>query len=235
MAQRLGGRLRRLIDGVEAEGWRFVALMRLVPLVPFNLLNYALGLTRISLSAYVLASAVCMLPGAIAYTWLGYAGRSAAVGRYFGTALWTARSWSARHDRLFAPPVPPAARPRTAWIESAELQRRLAAGDVPFCSSMFVSRRNSCAARASAGRRQCAACRIAGPDAGPCPRKQPIVVVCKTDRRSARAATELLAAGLRTLPSSVAARTDGTAKGWRWSERNHPSDMAAAPCHPSPR
>ena len=38
--------------------------MRLVPLVPFNLLlNYALGLTRISLRAYVLASAVCMLPG----------------------------------------------------------------------------------------------------------------------------------------------------------------------------
>jgi uncharacterized membrane protein YdjX (TVP38/TMEM64 family) len=56
------------------EGWRFVALMRLVPLVPFNLLNYALGLTGISLSAYVLASAICMLPGTIAYTWLGYAG-----------------------------------------------------------------------------------------------------------------------------------------------------------------
>ena len=65
MAQRLGGRLRRVIDGVAAEGWRFVALMRLVPLVPFNLLNYALGLTRISLPAYVLASAICMLPGAL--------------------------------------------------------------------------------------------------------------------------------------------------------------------------
>ena len=43
VARRLGGRLRRLVDGVTAEGWRFVALMRLVPLVPFNLLNYALG------------------------------------------------------------------------------------------------------------------------------------------------------------------------------------------------
>src|SRR5450755_545266 len=63
-----------------AEGWRFVALMRLMPLVPFNLLNYALGLTRISLPAYILASVVCMLPGAIAYTWLGYAGRTAAAG-----------------------------------------------------------------------------------------------------------------------------------------------------------
>jgi uncharacterized membrane protein YdjX (TVP38/TMEM64 family) len=39
VARRVGGRLRRLVDGVTAEGWRFVALMRLVPLVPFNLLN----------------------------------------------------------------------------------------------------------------------------------------------------------------------------------------------------
>ena len=51
-----------------------------MPLVPFVLLNYALGLTRISLGAYVAASIVCMLPGAAAFTWLGYAGRSAAGG-----------------------------------------------------------------------------------------------------------------------------------------------------------
>src|SRR5215469_338634 len=47
VARRVGGRLRRLVEGVTAEGWRFVALMRLVPLVPFNLLNYALGLIGI--------------------------------------------------------------------------------------------------------------------------------------------------------------------------------------------
>jgi hypothetical protein len=55
-------------------------ICRLVPLFPFNLLNYALGLTRIRLTVYVLASAVCMTPGAFAYTWLGYAGRQAVVG-----------------------------------------------------------------------------------------------------------------------------------------------------------
>ena len=43
-------------------------------------LNYALGLTRIPLGQYVLASALCMFPGAIAYTWLGYAGSEAAAG-----------------------------------------------------------------------------------------------------------------------------------------------------------
>ena len=77
---RAGGILGRLIRGVEAEGWRFVAFTRLVPLFPFNLLNYALGLTRIPFVAYLLATAVCMLPGALAYTWLGYAGREAAAG-----------------------------------------------------------------------------------------------------------------------------------------------------------
>jgi uncharacterized membrane protein YdjX (TVP38/TMEM64 family)/rhodanese-related sulfurtransferase len=75
-----GGRLRQLIDGVEREGWRFVAFVRLVPLFPFNLLNYALGLTRIRLWHYVVTSYVCMLPGGIAYTYLGYAGREAAAG-----------------------------------------------------------------------------------------------------------------------------------------------------------
>ena len=58
--RRAGPRLERLIAGVEAEGWRFVAFVRLVPLFPFNLINYALGLTRISLKHYVLASLVCM-------------------------------------------------------------------------------------------------------------------------------------------------------------------------------
>jgi uncharacterized membrane protein YdjX (TVP38/TMEM64 family) len=78
--QKTGGRLKQLKEGVEGEGWRFVAFVRLVPLFPFNLLNYALGLTRIKLSHYIIASYLCMLPGAIAYTYLGYAGREAVAG-----------------------------------------------------------------------------------------------------------------------------------------------------------
>jgi len=80
VARATGSRLTRLIEGVEAEGWRFVALVRLVPLFPFNLLNYALGLTRIRMSHYVLASAIAMIPGTVAYTWLGHAGREIAAG-----------------------------------------------------------------------------------------------------------------------------------------------------------
>ena len=81
VSRRAGERLARLIRGVEEEGWRFVAFVRLVPLFPFNLVNYAFGLTRIGLSEYVYASFVCMAPGAVAYTYLGYAGVEAASGR----------------------------------------------------------------------------------------------------------------------------------------------------------
>lgn len=78
--EKTGPRLARIIQGVEDEGWRFVAFTRLVPLFPFNLLNYAFGLTRIPLAQYTLATVICMVPGAAAYTYLGYAGREAAAG-----------------------------------------------------------------------------------------------------------------------------------------------------------
>ncbi len=78
--KKTGGKLKQLMNGVENEGWRFVAFVRLVPLFPFNLLNYALGLTKIKFSHYSLASYIFMLPGAIAYTYLGYIGKEAATG-----------------------------------------------------------------------------------------------------------------------------------------------------------
>lgn len=78
--QKAGGQVKRLKQGIEKEGWRFVAFVRLVPLFPFNVLNYALGLTRIPLSHYLITSYICMLPGTLAYTYLGFAGREAAAG-----------------------------------------------------------------------------------------------------------------------------------------------------------
>jgi len=78
--KKAGGRLAQLKGGVEDEGWRFVAFVRLVPLFPFNVLNFALGLTRIKFSHYLITSYICMFPGAVAYTYLGYAGREAAAG-----------------------------------------------------------------------------------------------------------------------------------------------------------
>ncbi|MBU1698114.1 MAG: VTT domain-containing protein [Proteobacteria bacterium] len=54
-------------DNVEKQGWKVVALTRLIPLFPFNLLNYAFGLTRIKFTHYIIATFICMLPGCIAF------------------------------------------------------------------------------------------------------------------------------------------------------------------------
>jgi uncharacterized membrane protein YdjX (TVP38/TMEM64 family) len=56
---------------VGGEGWKIVGLTRLSPVFPFNLLNYAYGLTRVSLRDYVIASWIGMLPGIVMYTYIG--------------------------------------------------------------------------------------------------------------------------------------------------------------------
>ena len=64
---------------VEAEGLKIVFLLRLTPAVPFNLLNYALGLTRVRFADYAIAS-IGMLPGTLLYVYSGkLAGDVAAV------------------------------------------------------------------------------------------------------------------------------------------------------------
>jgi len=78
--QRSGTRLTKIVEGVEEEGWRFVAFVRLVPIFPYNLLNYALGLTRIPVLHYALATMLFILPGGIAYTYVGYTGHEAMTG-----------------------------------------------------------------------------------------------------------------------------------------------------------
>ena len=60
------------------QGTKLVFLLRLSPLFPFNILNYALGVTSISFLEYVAASWAGMLPGTFAYVFLGGAGRVAA-------------------------------------------------------------------------------------------------------------------------------------------------------------
>jgi len=78
--RKASSRGRRLKRGVDAEGWRFIAFVRLVPLLPFNILNYALGLTRIPISHYIFATFFAMAPGAVAYTYMGFAGRELIAG-----------------------------------------------------------------------------------------------------------------------------------------------------------
>lgn len=56
---------------VEKAGLKVVFLLRLSPIFPFTLLNYALGLTRVRLRDYVLGSFLGMLPGTFLYVYLG--------------------------------------------------------------------------------------------------------------------------------------------------------------------
>lgn len=67
VVEMLKGRRKELDSEVERLGWKIVAFTRLIPLFPFNLLNYAFGLTKIRFSHYFLASFVFMLPGIVAY------------------------------------------------------------------------------------------------------------------------------------------------------------------------
>ncbi|NBG87831.1 TVP38/TMEM64 family protein [Isachenkonia alkalipeptolytica] len=66
-----GNRQFEKIDkGVQKNGWRMLMITRMVPLFPFNLQNFAYGLTKIKLRTYILVSWICMLPGVIAYNFM---------------------------------------------------------------------------------------------------------------------------------------------------------------------
>jgi uncharacterized membrane protein YdjX (TVP38/TMEM64 family) len=73
---------------IRENGWKVVVLLRLSPVVPFNVSNYLYGLTAVPFGAYVLASWLAMLPATIVYVSLGAAGR-AATGGGRSTAEWT--------------------------------------------------------------------------------------------------------------------------------------------------
>jgi len=199
--EKAGVRLERLIKGVDAEGWRFVALTRLVPLIPFNLLNYAFGLTRIPVVSYMLASLVCMVPGTLAYTWLGYAGREAMGGndaaiRYglMGLGLLAAVAFVPRLLRRFRNEE------SVRWIEVGELAPRLAGPEAFAVVDVRAPDEFSGPLGHVASARN-----VPLPEL---PRRVaelrsltevPVVLVRKTDKRSTSAAAVLGAAGFRDV------------------------------------
>jgi uncharacterized membrane protein YdjX (TVP38/TMEM64 family) len=213
VARKAGPRLQSLNDGVSAEGWRFVAFVRLVPLFPFNLLNYALGLTRIPFLAYVLASWVFMLPGALAYTWLGHAGREALAGGeglirnvLIALALLAAVAFLPRLVRKLRQP---------AMLPVDALKRDLDTGaDVLVLdvrpAADFTGEQGHIAGALSLPLEEL-------PDrlAELADRKtRPIRLVCRTDRRSAQAAGLLREAGFADARVIRGGMTAWRAQGW---------------------
>lgn len=213
-----GGRVDRLIKGVEAEGWRFVAFARLVPLFPFNLLNYALGLTRIPVLHYVLASFVFMLPGALAYSYLGYAGREAVAG---GEGL--IRNGLIALALLavvaFLPRLVARMREK-AMLDVDELKRRVdnAEGlilDVRSAAD-FIGEQGHIAGALNLPLEQLAG-RLA--ELGDDP-ERPIAIVCRTDRRSAKAAALLTRHGFGDVRVVRGGMTAWLARGWPVAARH---------------
>ena len=77
---RAGRRTRSIVNSVDADGWQFVAFVRIVPIFPYNVMNYLLGLTHIPFAQYLVATLVFMAPSTFVYTWIGVAGREAIAG-----------------------------------------------------------------------------------------------------------------------------------------------------------
>jgi uncharacterized membrane protein YdjX (TVP38/TMEM64 family) len=73
-------RVRSVLEWVERGGWRAVALLRLIPIMPHSVGNYGLGLTTLPLGAYAFGSLIGQLPMTIAYVELGAAGERLLAG-----------------------------------------------------------------------------------------------------------------------------------------------------------
>ncbi len=74
-------KFKAIDEAVAREGWKIVVLTRLSPAFPFNLQNYAYGLTQIPLRDYFFATWFGMLPGTILYVYIGsLAGEVAQIG-----------------------------------------------------------------------------------------------------------------------------------------------------------
>ncbi len=211
--RRAGPRLQRLSDGVAAEGWRFVAFVRLVPLFPFNLLNYALGLTRVRFLPYLLATWVFMLPGALAYTWLGYAGREAVAGGegliqkgLVALALLAAAAFLPRFvGKLRERPM----------LEVGELKRRLDAGEELLVldvrtSEDFIGEQGHLAEARNLPLEELPT-RLDELEPW---LERPVTLVCRTDRRSAKAAAILIRAGFADVQVVRGGMTAWLGNGW---------------------
>jgi len=65
------GRMQKLEDGIEKGGFLLILIMRLIPIIPFNVISYGAGLTRIKYIDYMLATMIGIIPGVLVFTNLG--------------------------------------------------------------------------------------------------------------------------------------------------------------------
>ncbi|HEY0635492.1 MAG TPA: TVP38/TMEM64 family protein [Gammaproteobacteria bacterium] len=80
LTPRLPAALLQVRDEVQREGWRAVAMIRLLPLLPYAPVNYTLGLTTLPLRQFLLPTSLLIAPRVAAYAYLGHSGRQALEG-----------------------------------------------------------------------------------------------------------------------------------------------------------
>jgi uncharacterized membrane protein YdjX (TVP38/TMEM64 family) len=86
LARRAGGRLDRLSSEVERDGWRFVCLLRISPVMPFALTSYALGLSPITGRDYLIGT-LAALPALAGYVAVGALARHGLMSLTDGAGL----------------------------------------------------------------------------------------------------------------------------------------------------
>lgn len=81
-------KVKAVEKAVTADGWKIVMLLRLSPVVPFNLQNYFFGVTEIPFWHYVAATFLGIIPGTALYVYLGAIGQAVSGGDSSGTLTW---------------------------------------------------------------------------------------------------------------------------------------------------
>jgi uncharacterized membrane protein YdjX (TVP38/TMEM64 family) len=80
-------KFRNIDSAIGKQGAKLIFLLRLSPVIPFNLSNYFYGLTGVKFWPYVLASWIGMMPGTLLYVYIGVAGKAAVSAAAGGEAM----------------------------------------------------------------------------------------------------------------------------------------------------
>jgi len=80
-------KFRNIDNAIGKQGAKLIFLLRLSPVIPFNLSNYFYGITAVKFWPYVLASWIGMIPGTFLYVYIGTAGKAAVAAASGGKAV----------------------------------------------------------------------------------------------------------------------------------------------------
>lgn len=65
------GKVQKFDEGIEKGGFLLILILRLIPIIPFNVISYGAGLTRIRYTDYILSTMIGIVPGVLVFTNLG--------------------------------------------------------------------------------------------------------------------------------------------------------------------